>query len=126
MPKVLVVDDNPDERQIYSALLRYKGFDVLEAADGFEAIKVAKAERPDVVLVDYMMPQITGLGVAVTLRNTPETKSIPIICMTAYDLSVKTALAAGCQALWEKPIPVGKLVLGLDQAIRPVRPDPMP
>jgi CheY-like chemotaxis protein len=115
VPKILVVDDNPDERQIYSALLYYNGFDVLEASSGDEAIRVAKAGLPDVVLVDYMMPIMSGLQVAETLRRIPETKDIPVVCMTAYDLTFEKAQAAGCRQLWYKPIPAGKLVVGLER-----------
>ena len=115
MLKVLVVDDNADERQIYSALLYYNGFEVLEASSGDEAIRVARAGMPDVVLVDYMMPIMSGLVVAETLRRIPETKDIPVVCMTAYDLTFEKAQAAGCRQLWHKPISPGKLVVGLER-----------
>jgi CheY-like chemotaxis protein len=123
LPKVLVVDDNPDERQIYSAVLYYNGFDVVQAASGSEAIDLAKTERPDAILVDYMMPMITGLGVAERLRELPETKSIPIVCMTAYDLTLERAQSSGCTQLWHKPVPPGRLVIGLERLTRPVDAD---
>jgi CheY-like chemotaxis protein len=115
--KVLVVDDNPDERHIYSALLYYNGFDVLEAESGPEAIRVAQTGHPDVVLVDYMMPSMTGLGVAEALRQSPETKTIPVVVMTAYDLTLERAQAAGCRQLWHKPVSPSKLVLGLQRIL---------
>ena len=120
VPKVLVVDDNPDERLIYSELLYYNGFDVIVAGTGHEAIEVAQKELPDIILVDYMMPLISGLGVAETLSKLPETKGIPVVCMTAFDLKPERAEAAGCVELWRKPVPPGKLVLGLDRLTRPL------
>jgi PleD family two-component response regulator len=72
LAKILVVDDNPDERRIYSALLYYNGFDVLEASSGDEAISLARADKPDVVLVDYMMPVMSGLMVAETCVPCPK------------------------------------------------------
>jgi two-component system OmpR family response regulator len=116
--KILVVDDNPDERQIYSAVLYYNGFDVLEADSGDEAIRVAKAAQPDLVLIDYMMPIMSGLAVAEQLNTLPETKSIPVVMMTAYDLSLERAKAAGARQLWHKPIPPHKLVMGLDGLLK--------
>ena len=115
--KVLVVDDNADERQIYSALLYYNGFDVVEASSGADALQVARRERPDVVITDYMMPQMSGLALCRALHGQPETRNTPIVCITAYELSLEQAMAAGCVQLWHKPVPPAKLVLGLEKLL---------
>ena len=118
MPKVLLVDDNEDERRLYYELLYYNSFDVVVAKSGFEAIELAKSEKPDVILVDYMMPVMNGLGVAEALQKLPETQSIPIVCMTAYDLAADRAKAVGCVEVWRKPVPPGRLVLGLERIVK--------
>lgn len=117
MALVLIVEDNSDERAVYAALLFYNGHDVLEAADGQEGIQVAKAERPDVILMDVRLPTLNGLLAAEILRATPETQAIPVICMTGFDLSRERAEESGCRQLLRKPIPPSMLIGAIRQAI---------
>lgn len=117
MPLVLVVEDNADERAVYSALLFYNGFDVLEAADGQEAIQLAKAREPDVILMDVRLPTLNGLLTTEILRVTAETRSIPVVCMTGFDLRRERAEESGCRQLLRKPIPPAMLVDAVKEAI---------
>ena len=83
MATVLVVDDNPDIRAVLNTLLGNAGYNVLEAADGLAATKMACQELPDVILLDVSMPALGGLEALKRLRENPVTQWIPVILVTA-------------------------------------------
>ena len=83
MTRVLVIDDEAPIRLLCRVNLEAEGMEVLEAGDGPSGLELARAERPDVVLLDVMMPGLDGWGVAEELLERPETKWIPIIFLTA-------------------------------------------
>lgn len=82
-PKVLIVDDDMTLRELYEERMRAEGYVILSASDGEEAIEKANKEKPDVILLDVMMPKINGIDVMKMLREKPETAGIPIIILTA-------------------------------------------
>src|SRR5947209_5873565 len=83
MPKILLVEDDINLRDIYSARFAAEQYDVLTASDGEEALSTAVRERPDLIVLDVMMPKISGFDVLDILRSTPETKETKVIMMTA-------------------------------------------
>ena len=83
MAKILLVEDDSSLREIYSIRLTAEGYDVVSACDGEEALATAVREKPDLVLSDVMMPKISGFDMLDILRQTPETKDIKVIMMTA-------------------------------------------
>ena len=85
--KVLIVDDEPNVRRLSRTILS-KNFDVVEAEDGKQAIDIANAQQPDVILMDMMMPRMDGLTACHAIKKDPATKSIPVIMVTAicFDL----------------------------------------
>lgn len=83
MTKIMVVEDDNSLREIYSIRLTAEGYEVASAADGEEALAVAVREKPDLILADVMMPKISGFDMLDILRQTPETKNIRVIMMTA-------------------------------------------
>ncbi|HEX7358213.1 MAG TPA: response regulator, partial [Ignavibacteriaceae bacterium] len=83
MKKILVIDDLPENVFMLQDRLEHDGFEVLTAYDGYAGIEKAKKELPDLILLDVMMPDITGLEVCKILVNEPTTKDIPIILVTA-------------------------------------------
>lgn len=83
MAKVLLVEDDFSLRDIYSARFQAEGFNVVTASDGEEALAVAVREHPDLIVLDVMMPKISGFDVLDILRSTPETKETKVIMMTA-------------------------------------------
>jgi CheY-like chemotaxis protein len=85
--RILVVDDETIQRELLAAVLESEGFTVIQAAGGREAIQVAIAIKPDLVLLDLMMPDVTGLDVVRALRANPDTKTTPIMILTAKDLT---------------------------------------
>jgi DNA-binding response OmpR family regulator len=80
---ILIVDDEPDIRTILETYLQAHGFQTLTAADGIEAVEVGTAQRPDLVLLDFMMPDMSGFQVARLLKDDPTTSGIPVIMLTA-------------------------------------------
>lgn len=80
--KVLVVDDERDVNELLTMRLVSNGYDVLNAYDGEEAIRIAKREKPDLILLDILMPKIDGAKTAEFLREMPETKDIPVVFIT--------------------------------------------
>jgi signal transduction histidine kinase/CheY-like chemotaxis protein len=86
-PRVLVVDDEPANREWLKRILEPAGFAVIEARGGKEAIELAKSRKPDLVLLDLMMPEVTGFDVVEALRADESTKSTPIMVLTAKHLT---------------------------------------
>jgi DNA-binding response OmpR family regulator len=83
MAKILLVEDDINLRDIYSARLQAEKYQIITASDGEEALAAAVREKPDLIVLDVMMPKISGFDVLDILRSTPETKNTKIILMTA-------------------------------------------
>ncbi len=103
---VLVVDDESMARTLLRLMLVRAGFNVSEAEDGFTALEKVRQERPDIILLDVMMPGMDGFAVCESLRSDPETTSLPIIMLSAKtDLdSINKGLRAGATVYLTKPI----------------------
>jgi len=90
--KILIVDDEPNVRRLLRILLKKK-FTVVEAEDGGQAVEIAGVEKPDLILMDIMMPKMDGYTSCYALKSEPATKSIPIIMLTAIDLRLNLQLS---------------------------------
>jgi two-component system alkaline phosphatase synthesis response regulator PhoP len=90
--KILVVDDEPNVRKLLRTVLNKK-FTVLEAEDGSQAVNVASTEKPDLILMDIMMPKMDGYTSCYALKSEPATRSIPILMLTAIDLRLNLQLS---------------------------------
>ncbi len=104
-PKILVVDDHPDARRLILRILQSQGnYVLLEASNGREAIDTTKREHPDLVVLDLMMPEIDGFGVLDALKADPDTADIPVIVVTAKELSMEEQqrLQGQIESLMEK------------------------
>jgi len=112
MPTLLLVDDDPDTRLIYGRVLARAGYEVLEAASGGEAVGLASAARPDVVILDLGRPDMDGLDVARALRAGKDTQATRIIVFTAYVSAADEAevRGVGCDLYLAKPVPPRDLV----------------
>lgn len=103
--KILVADDDYDNRAIIRQVLEAGGYQVLEALNGLEAVEKALAEKPALILMDLSMPKLNGWEAAKRIKQTPEIAGIPIFAFTAHALTgddVK-AKAAGCDGYISKP-----------------------
>src|SRR5512144_2329507 len=105
MKKVLVVEDNADMRKLLTLELELMGFEPIPASGGKEGVQKAISEKPDLVLLDILMPDMDGRDTARTLRSNPETKNIPIVAETALSSQVdlNSCLSAGCNDYLVKP-----------------------
>jgi two-component system cell cycle response regulator DivK len=109
--KILVVEDNQDNRELVVKVLKINGYHVIEAVDGEEAIEKTRAENPDLILMDLFIPKIDGYEVTRRLKRDIDLKSIPIIALTAHAMKgdMEVALGAGCDGYIPKPIDVREL-----------------
>ena len=112
MKTVLLVEDNEDNRLVYRTILDHFGFEVLEAADGEEGIRRARADEPDLILMDVSIPKIDGWEATRRLKADPLTASIPIIALTAHALATdrEKAREAGCDGYLAKPVEPRRVV----------------
>ena len=112
MPKILLVEDNELNRDMLSRRLTKRGYDVLIAVDGAEGVALAKAEKPDLVLMDMSLPVMHGWDATRELKGNSETKAIPIIALTAHAMSGdrEKALEAGCDDFDTKPVDLPRLL----------------
>ena len=103
--RILVVDDFHDNREMYAAYLRFSGFIVVEAVTGMEAIEMALATPPNLIVMDLSLPGMDGWEATRRLKSDPNTKHIPIIVVSGHALegSVQAAKMAGCDAFLRKP-----------------------
>src|SRR5262245_12221622 len=112
MPKILLVDDEEMNRDFLQRRLQKRGYQVVTAVDGAEACTRVGVERPDLVLMDVMMPVMDGLQATRMLRAAPETRDIPIIALTALAMAGdrEKVLEAGCNDYATKPIEFPQLL----------------
>ena len=104
-PRVLLVDDYPDAREMYSEYLQFSGFDVIEAANGMEALQRAADEAPDIILMDLSLPVMDGWEATRRLKADRRTAEIPVVALTGHALAgiSEGARQAGCDAFVTKP-----------------------
>ena len=104
---VLLVEDNEDNRTIYSTALSHAGFRVIEAATGQEGLDRARNEAPDLILMDMAMPVLDGWAATRILKGEEATRHIPVVALTAHAMSTdrQIALDAGCDGYLSKPVP---------------------
>lgn len=102
---VLLIEDNEDNRIVYSTILQHFGYTVMEALNGEEGIAKAREEQPDLILMDISIPIIDGWEATQVLKRDPQTRNIPIIALTAHALASdrEKAIEVGCDSYLAKP-----------------------
>jgi CheY-like chemotaxis protein len=114
--KILIVEDYEDAREFMKFLLQGYGYQVVEAADGFEAVECFKTNFPALVLMDMSMPVMDGIAAAKAIRKLKDGAVIPIIAITAHGKRFyDRAIEAGCNDLIEKPVDFDSLEAVLNQ-----------
>ena len=108
---ILLVEDDPTDMKLLSAVLKYSGHRILEKASAEQAADEIKARQPEVILLDLKLPGMGGLALVRRLKQDPATKHIPIVAITSVPetFSKSAALAAGCDAYIVKPVDTRKL-----------------
>jgi len=121
LAKILVVEDNQDNREMVVKVLKFNGYQVVEAVDGEEAIEKAKGEDPDLILLDIFLPKMDGYEATRRLKGDTSLRNIPIIALTAHAMkgSMEEALAVGCDGYISKPIDVRELPKQIQHFLKP-------
>lgn len=123
-PLILLVEDEPAQQEVLSYNLQSEGFRLLTAAEGEEALLIAEEQTPDVIVLDWMLPKVSGIEVCRQLRSRPKTKSIPILMLTARgdEADCIRGLDSGADDYVVKPFSVNELVARLRALLRRTRP----
>ena len=110
--KVLIVEDNDLNMKLFNDLLEAHGYNTLQTRDGVEALKLARLHRPDLILMDIQLPEVSGLEVTKWLKQDEDLKTIPVIAVTAFAMKgdEEKIRAGGCEDYLSKPISVGKFI----------------
>jgi two-component system cell cycle response regulator DivK len=118
--RILVVEDQPDNRQIIRDMLAGTGYAITEAEDGEQALAAVAKERPDLILMEIQLPSMDGYEAMRRIRTNPVLLSIPIIAVTSYALSgeEKKARAAGCDDYVPKPFSPRQLLAKIRQYLQ--------
>lgn len=120
MPKILMVEDNEENRDSLSRRLQRRGFAVVTAPDGKTGVAMAQSEKPDLILMDMNMPELDGWEATRQIKAAEETKAVPVLALTAHALSGdrERALAAGCTDYHTKPVDFPKLLAQIEAILQ--------
>lgn len=109
---ILIVEDNELNMKLFRDLLEAHGFNTLQAKNGSEALELIREHRPDLVIMDMQLPEVSGLEVTKQIKSDDDIKSIPVIAVTAFAMKgdEEKFRAGGCEAYVAKPISVARFV----------------
>jgi two-component system cell cycle response regulator DivK len=110
--RILIVEDNELNMKLFNDLLRAYGYETIQTNDGVEAIKLARMEHPDLILMDIQLPEVSGLEVAKWLKADDALRSIPIVAVTAFAMKgdEEKIRRGGCEDYISKPIKVASFI----------------
>ena len=122
-PKILVVEDEPSQREVLAYNLKAEGFLVISADDGEDALLLVEEEKPDLILLDWMMPNLSGIEVCRRLKSCNETRAIPIVMVSARseEMDKVRGLEIGADDYLVKPYSVIELIARLRTQLRRTR-----
>jgi CheY-like chemotaxis protein len=117
---ILVADDQPDVREFFRVVLQNEGYRLLEAGDATSCIRLARESRPDLILLDWMMPEVDGMDALRVLKNCQDTREIPVVMVTALDgiTEVRVATDAGADGYLTKPVEAADVIALVDRFTR--------
>lgn len=120
MPRILIIEDNEDNRDLLSRRLRRHGFDVISAAEGQTGLAMVRTESPDLVLLDLNMPDVDGWQVCQMIKSDPQIQHVPIIATTAHEVpgNRERLLQLGCTDYHTKPIQLPVLLSQIESILR--------
>jgi two-component system, cell cycle response regulator DivK len=109
---VLIVEDNELNMKLFRDLLEAHGYNTTGTSNGFEALDLVRKLRPDLILMDIQLPQVSGLEVTKWIKDDPELRAIPVVAVTAFAMKgdEERIREGGCEAYLSKPISVGKFI----------------
>lgn len=120
---VLIVEDNPLNMKLFSAMIVAQGYDVVQAVNGSDGLDLAQRVHPDLIIMDIQLPGMSGLEITHTLKTADATRDIPIIATTAFALrgDKEKILASGCDEFMAKPIAITQFLELIDDFMAGVR-----
>ena len=120
MPKILIVEDNEENRDSLSRRLQRRGFEVVTANDGKAGLAMAQSEKPDLILMDMNMPELDGWEATRQIKALEEGRDVPVLALTAHALAgdKERALQAGCADYHTKPIDFPKLLAQIEAILQ--------
>jgi two-component system, cell cycle response regulator DivK len=120
MPRILLVEDNEDNRDALTRRLQRRGYDVVAAGDGEQGIAMARSEKPDLVLMDMNLPMLDGWEATRRIKAQPETVRLPVIGLTAHAMEGdrEKALEAGCADYHTKPVEFDRLLEQIEAILK--------
>lgn len=118
MDKILFADDDKEICERAESILTREGYQVLIAFDGQGALDLTKTEKPDLVILDYLMPMLNGVEVLRALKKDSQTKDIPVIMLTAYSTEKEEGLSAGAMDFLTKPVDKTDLLLRIRSILK--------
>jgi len=120
MPKILLIEDNEQNRDALARRLQRRGYDVIMAVDGQQGIIMAQSEVPDLILMDLNLPDVDGWEATRIIKGAPETQAIPIMAMTAHAIAgdQERALQAGCDDYHAKPVEFPRLLEQIETLLK--------
>jgi len=119
--RVLIVEDNDLNMKLFRDLLEAHGYGTLHTRDGMEVLELARKEKPDLILMDIQLPEVSGLEVTKWLKNDAELKHIPVIAVTAFAMKgdEEKIRSGGCEDYLSKPISVSLFVTTIKKYLEP-------
>lgn len=120
MPKkILIVEDNELNMKLFHDLLEVHGYETLQTRDGREALQMAREHRPDLILMDIQLPEVSGLEVTKWIKEDDDLKSIPVIAITAFAMKgdEEKIRQGGCEAYIAKPISVANFLQTIEEVL---------
>lgn len=120
MPRILIVEDNEENRDALSRRLKRRGYDVVIATDGRQGVDMVAAEKPDLILMDMNLPELDGWEATRQVKAADASKDIPVIALTAHALAGdrERAIAAGCADYHTKPVELPRLLEQIEAILR--------
>src|SRR5690242_5173936 len=120
MPKVLIVEDNEENRDSLSRRLQRRGYAVVTAADGNAGVAMAQSEKPDLILMDMNMPELDGWEATRQIKAIEALRDVPVLALTAHALAGdrERAVAAGCTDYHTKPVDFPKLLAQMEAILQ--------
>ncbi|MFZ5791093.1 MAG: response regulator [Pseudomonadota bacterium] len=117
---VLIVEDNELNMKLFHDLMEAHGYNILQTRDGMEALKLARQHRPDLILMDIQLPEVSGLEVTKWIKEDDDLRAIPVIAVTAFAMKgdEEKILQGGCEAYIAKPISVTQFLSTVERFLR--------
>lgn len=116
---ILIVEDNELNMKLFNDLLESKGYKIIQTANGLNAVELAREHKPDLILMDIQLPEVSGLEVTKWLKADDELAYIPVIAVTAFAMKgdEEKILEGGCESYISKPISVAKFLTTIESFI---------